>query len=102
MSINDPLCPAWYRRYVEGKRVKVRKVRTGRGKRAGTLCSRDRRNRTGCVGISIVRTGGHRFFAAHAGGTNRKFNIDSLGKEEAWRRALRYRAEYERTLRRAA
>ncbi|GEM_PF-5324673 len=96
LSIHDPNCPKWYRAFVERKRVKVRKPR---GKRRGTLCSRDRRNRTGCVGISLVTTKvhGHEslFFAAHAGGTNRKFRIDTLGREEAWRRALQFRAAFE-------
>jgi hypothetical protein len=72
-----------------------------RGKPIGTLCTRDRRNRTGCVGISIVRThipSGRvcRFFAVHLGiAGNRKFNIDTLGRNEAWRRALKLRAGYE-------
>jgi hypothetical protein len=74
-----------------------------RGKKIGTLCARDRRNKTGCVGISIVRTritsSGRlcRFFAVHLGVRgNRKFNIDTLGRNEAWRRALQLRAEHEK------
>ena len=103
LSIYDPACPAWYRRYVEGKRVPRRQ---SRGRLPGALCHRDRRSRTGCVGVSYVETANgkahgrtRRFFAAHAGGTNRKFCIDTLGKQEAWRRALRYRATYELTVR---
>lgn len=71
------------------------------GRPVGTLNTRDRRSRTGCVGVSYVETtrkGGKMrcFFSAHAGGTNRKYCLDTLGKQEAWRRAVRYRAQYER------
>lgn len=82
--------------------------RASRGKAKGTLCRRDKRNNTGCVGISVVRTNlpsGRicRFFSVHLSGgvsrtgrsSNRKFNIDTLGKEEAWTRALRCRAQHE-------
>ncbi len=98
LSIHDPACPAWYRRYVEGKRVQRPHRRSGR--QVGSLCRGDRRSRTGCVGVSVVVTTNakgrvRRFFSAHVGGTNRKFCIDTLGKQEAWRRALRLRARYE-------
>ena len=72
--------------------------------KSGTICARDRRNKTGVIGVCLVRTrltsSGRacRFSAAHAGATNRKFNIDTLGREEAWRRALKFRADYERSL----
>jgi hypothetical protein len=74
-----------------------------RGQKPGSIRHRDRRNKTGCVGISLVRTklpSGRRcrFFAAHLGKTNRKFNIDTLGRQEAWRRALRLRADYEKAV----
>ncbi len=107
MSITDPNCPAWYRRYVETKRVAVRKRHPG--KPAGTLCAREKRNRTGCIGISLVVTANgkphgckRKFFAVHAGGTNRKFCVDTLGREEAWRRAVKFRADYEIRLRAGA
>lgn len=99
LSIDDPDCPAWYRRYVEGKRVKRPRHA---GRQPGTLNRRDRRSRTGCVGVSYVETRNRpdgplrRFFSAHAGGTNRKYCLDTLGKQEAWRRALKFRATYER------
>jgi hypothetical protein len=68
------------------------------------------RNRTGCVGISIVRSASGRrdgtvltYFSAHARLTsgqrgrrvNRKFCIETLGRHEAWRRALKFRADHE-------
>ena len=75
-------------------------MRRGRGKTPGALCTRDKRNKTGCVGISLVRTNVpsgrvYRFYSVHFAGTNRKFNIDLLGKKEAWRRACELRAEFE-------
>lgn len=67
------------------------------------------RNNTGVTGIHYVRAARakrapvHRYFVVTREKTrgSRRFNIDTLGKEEAWRRALRCRAEFE-AARRAA
>lgn len=76
----------------------------------GRIHERNARNQTGCVGISIVRSASGRrdgtvltYFSAHARLTsgrngrrvNRKFCINSLGRQEAWRRALKFRAKHE-------
>lgn len=73
----------------------------------GTTLARHALNRTGCVGISIVRSASGRrdgtvktYFSVHARkpdgrATNRKFCVESFGRQEAWRRALRFRAEHE-------
>lgn len=72
--------------------------------RAPFLQKSNRRNKTGVVGISVLRQRGHdsrrvhTYFSVSRGvGRYRKFNVDTLGKEEAWRRALRCRAEFERS-----
>lgn len=55
-------------------------------------------NRTGCPGISYVRLSTRResFFAACVGAhRSLRFRIETLGRDEAWRRALRARAAYE-------
>jgi len=80
----------------------------------GAIAARHALNQTGCVGISIVRSAANRrdgtvqlFFSVHARLTsgpngrkrNRKFCISTLGREEAWRRALRYRAQHELRIR---
>ncbi len=72
-------------------------------RRRGVLLKGDRRNRTGVVGISLVRTANGKrdgrarsFYSAHAGGTNRKFSIEQLGVAEAFRRAVEFRAAHER------
>lgn len=64
-----------------------------------------RSQRTGCPGISYVeiRSRGHRFFSVCLGqGKHRRFRIHPVpgGKDEAWRRALRCRAEHETQIRR--
>ena len=73
----------------------------------GRLKRQHSRNRTGCVGISIVRSASNRrdgtvisYFSVHARKTNgkarnRKFSITRLGRQEAWRRALKFRAAHE-------
>lgn len=73
----------------------------------GKLLSRYSRNQTGCVGISIVRSASGRrdgtvltYFSAHARkpngkARNRKFCVETLGRHEAWRRALKFRAAHE-------
>jgi hypothetical protein len=65
-------------------------------------------NNTGVVGISFWRGSNwekarrHSYFVVSLGVRRRpKFNIDTLGKEEAWRRAVRCRAEFENAQRRA-
>lgn len=84
--------------------------KTGDHNRGGTL-SRYSRNQTGCVGISIVRSASGRrdgtvltYFSAHARkpdgkARNRKFCISTLGRPEAWRRALKFRAGHELRIR---
>jgi hypothetical protein len=73
----------------------------------GKSLSRNARSQTGCVGISIVRSASGRrdgtvltYFSVHARKTNgkasnRKFCVETLGRQEAWRRALKFRAEHE-------
>lgn len=60
---------------------------------------------TGVTGISFQSQSVHpgrrayRFFYVRYGtGKTRKFNIDTLGKDEAWRRAVKLRATYEISL----
>jgi hypothetical protein len=75
-------------------------------KRRGQLCRRDRRNTTGCVGVSLTEAHVRRahdvvtrhFFSAVAGAARRTFRIDTLGRAEAFRRAVAWRASYERSL----
>lgn len=69
------------------------------------------KSRTGVVGISygirnmkrkttpepLVR----HFYFVQLGGTNTSFCLETLGKAEAWRRAVRCRAEHELKIRRA-
>jgi hypothetical protein len=62
--------------------------------------SRDRRSKTGIVGISISserRTGRH-WLLVNLGSTNRKFCIETLGSSEAWRRAIALRRDHLRKL----
>lgn len=66
-----------------------------------------KRNRTGCPGISMGTTrmrradGTYRrrsFFYVNLGKSSRKFCIESLGREEAWRRAVKLRADHEKRI----
>jgi hypothetical protein len=68
-------------------------------------------NRTGARGVSYKRTlrrsrrREERFFVAKFPGPDgrpvvREFSIDRLGRELAWEKALRCRAEYDRAARR--
>jgi hypothetical protein len=71
---------------------------------------RDKRRGTGVVGVSVLRTATNRrdgtmqtYFVAsirNAQGRplKRRHCISTLGREEAWRRALRDRAAHERAL----
>jgi hypothetical protein len=81
-------------------------VRLGPGRKAGAIVLRDARCKTGVIGISmqVCRARGdrkrlHRFYVVHCGPRTKqrclRFNIDILGKNEAWRRALKVRAEHE-------
>jgi hypothetical protein len=65
------------------------------------------RTSTGVVGISVVRTKKHHrcavrsYFSVHCRlpngrASNRTFCIETLGRGEAWRQALKCRAECER------
>jgi hypothetical protein len=69
---------------------------------------RSARNTTGVPGISystlrIRRKDGsvriRRVFYVNLGLTHRRFCLDTLGKEEAWRRAVRLRAQHEMRIR---
>jgi hypothetical protein len=58
-----------------------------------------RRNRTGCVGISISRSKrGRTYYVANLGSTNRRYCIETLGRAEAFKRALQARAKHELTV----
>jgi hypothetical protein len=85
--------------------------------KAPAILERHALNRTGCVGISIVRSASNRrdgttltYFSVHMRLTrglkgkrqNRKFCVDTLGRDEAWRRALKCRADYEQLIKRRA
>lgn len=58
-----------------------------------------RRSRTGVTGVSFalisIHGKKHPHFTATMGRRNKNFNITRLGRSEAWRRALRARANYE-------
>jgi len=62
------------------------------------------KNRTGVVGISMVtinhrvRIGTRRYFSVRCGKSVRRFCLETLGKQEAWRRAVRHRAAYEQSI----
>ena len=70
----------------------------------GEIYSNYPRTSTGVLGISLVRTRKHHrtalrsYFSVHyrTNGKphNRTFCIETLGKAEAWRRALVFRQEY--------
>lgn len=62
--------------------------------------SRDRRSKTGIVGISISRrkTTGRHYIVVNLGSTSRNFCVERLGKTEAWRRAIALRREHLRKL----
>ena len=79
---------------IDGKLVYVPVV----GPRISPIVNRE--NNTGTPGICFgTRTKGARrydFFYTYIGRSQRAFNITTLGREEAWERALRCRAEYER------
>jgi hypothetical protein len=85
------------------------KPREGRGGGLGTVLSQHARNKTGVVGISIVttakknKTHKRTYFSVHMrfpdGKTqNRRFCMETLGRHEAWRRALNLRQDHERRL----
>lgn len=62
--------------------------------------TRDKRSQTGLVGISVSRcrrTGRH-FLVVNLGSTNRKFCVETLGRTEAWRRAVALRRDHVRKL----
>jgi hypothetical protein len=77
-----------------------------KGPHLRTLRARNPRSRTGVVGISygtITQRGKtRRFYVVQLGAkSSRRFCLDTLGKELAWERALRCRAEHERRVREA-
>lgn len=66
-----------------------------------------KRNHTGCPGISLSTSRSRRadgsfrtrhYYYVNLGKTHRKFCLESIGREEAWRRAVRLRAEHERRI----
>jgi hypothetical protein len=64
------------------------------------------RNKTGVVGISLATrklAGGRvsRRLVVNIGSTNRPFNVETLGPQEAWNRAVRCRLEHEAKIARA-
>lgn len=61
---------------------------------------RDRRNKTGIVGISVSRSGktGRHYLYVNLGSTSRRFCIETLGRTEAWRRAVALRREHLRKI----
>ena len=65
----------------------------------GPLLTRRRDNTTGIPGIgcALIDVHGkrHPHFTAHCGRRTRTFNIKTLGRSRALRRALKVRAEYE-------
>lgn len=56
------------------------------------------RNKTGVVGISLEyeRARDRHYFVVNLGSGHRRFCIESLGRIEAWRRAVSLRREHER------
>lgn len=58
--------------------------------------SRDRRSKTGVVGISLSRlkTTGRHYVVVNLGSTNRKFCVETIGSSEAWRRAVALRRDH--------
>lgn len=69
-----------------------------RGPHLSRLSGADKRSQTGVVGISLsrLRRTGRHYYNVSLGKTNRQFCIETLGRTEAWRRALQLRAEHER------
>jgi len=60
---------------------------------------RSARNKTGIVGISFSRArDGGRYVYVNLGSTSRRFNLATLGREEALRRAIALRKEHVRKL----
>lgn len=77
-----------------------------RGPHLKKVYRRNKRSRTGVQGIGYYvgpaapgRTTKYRYFVVSNGRQVRRFNITTLGKEEAWRRALKCRAEHELRIR---
>jgi hypothetical protein len=67
----------------------------------------DKRSRTGVLGVSYseIRIHGRKrvpHFTANTASGSRSFNIRRLGRDEAFRRALKIRAAYERNRREVA
>lgn len=56
------------------------------------------RNKTGVVGISLEyeRARGQHFYVVNLGCGHRRFCLETLGRTEAWRRAVALRREHER------
>jgi len=64
-----------------------------RGPHLRAVRSRDRRCKTGIVGISVsrCRKDGRHWLVVNLGCTSRKFCIETVGSSEAWRRAIALR-----------
>lgn len=85
--------PANHRAPVQGPHLRVARRRFAR-------------NKTGVVGISLsrkVRANGRieRRLVVNLGSTNRSFNVETLGPNEAWKRAVALRAQHEAKVARA-
>ncbi len=63
-----------------------------------TVRRRFARNRTGVVGISLEyeRVRDRHFYVVNLGAGHRRFCVETLGRPEAWRRAVALRHEHER------
>lgn len=76
----------------------------GGGRSFGQLSSREKRSRTGVIGVSYTQvkarkrgvTQDRSYFQTSAFGSCFVYCIETLGRHEAWRRALQKRAEWER------
>jgi len=78
----------------DGCRVHVK------GPHIRALRTKHARNKTGVVGISYGkdRSRGRSYFWVNLGSSSRKFCIETLGRSEAWRRAVALRYEHERKI----
>lgn len=73
-----------------------------RGPHLRVVRTRHARNQTGCVGISISHSrDGRTYYYAQLGPTSRRFCIQTLGRQEAFRRAVKARADHEIKVREA-
>lgn len=92
-------CAAGYDYWDEEKQVHV--WQPVKGPHLSTVRKQHARCKSGVVGISFsvfAKDKGrakHRYWIVNLGSTSRSFNIDTLGPREAWRRAVKLRAQHE-------